>query len=333
MRWPAARCCRCCRRARSSPTRSASSPRPWAPTAPPRWARSAPRRCRCSRPVSRCKAAVAGIAMGLISGEVDGETEYVALTDILGAEDAFGDMDFKVAGTREFVTALQLDTKLDGIPAEVLAVGADPGQGRPAGDPRRDGRGDRRSRGDVALRPADHHGPGAGRQDRRGHRPQGQDHQPDPGRHRRDAVDRGRRHGLHRCDQRRGGRGRQGRRQRDRQPDHARGRRALPRHGREDDQLRRVRLADAGQGRPAPHQQAARPRRRQARRRRRGRRVRRPEDPGPDRRDRRPRQAVAGPGRRGRAAPPTRRARTSPSDLTLHTDDRPAAQRCWPVVR
>ncbi len=68
------------------------------------------------------KAAVAGIAMGLISGEVDGKTEYVALTDILGAEDAFGDMDFKVAGTREFVTALQLDTKLDGIPAEVLAA-------------------------------------------------------------------------------------------------------------------------------------------------------------------------------------------------------------------
>ena len=66
------------------------------------------------------RAAVAGIAMGLISGEVDGQTQYVALTDILGAEDAMGDMDFKVAGTREFVTALQLDTKLDGIPAEVL---------------------------------------------------------------------------------------------------------------------------------------------------------------------------------------------------------------------
>jgi polyribonucleotide nucleotidyltransferase len=68
------------------------------------------------------RASVAGIAMGLITGEVDGKTEYVALTDILGAEDAFGDMDFKVAGTREFVTALQLDTKLDGIPAEVLGA-------------------------------------------------------------------------------------------------------------------------------------------------------------------------------------------------------------------
>ncbi|HET9142396.1 polyribonucleotide nucleotidyltransferase [Actinophytocola sp.] len=67
------------------------------------------------------KAPVAGIAMGLVSDEVDGQTRYVALTDILGAEDAFGDMDFKVAGTKEFVTALQLDTKLDGIPSEVLA--------------------------------------------------------------------------------------------------------------------------------------------------------------------------------------------------------------------
>ena len=67
------------------------------------------------------KAPVAGIAMGLISDQVDGQTEYVAITDILGAEDAFGDMDFKVAGTKEFVTALQLDTKLDGIPSDVLA--------------------------------------------------------------------------------------------------------------------------------------------------------------------------------------------------------------------
>ncbi|GAA3758762.1 polyribonucleotide nucleotidyltransferase [Salinactinospora qingdaonensis] len=61
---------------------------------------------------------VAGIAMGLIR---EGD-EYVTLTDILGAEDAYGDMDFKVAGTREVITALQLDTKLDGIPASVLTA-------------------------------------------------------------------------------------------------------------------------------------------------------------------------------------------------------------------
>src|SRR6476661_211730 len=71
------------------------------------------------------KAPVAGIAMGLVSDTVVGDdgsssVQYVALTDILGAEDAFGDMDFKVAGTKSFVTALQLDTKLDGIPSEVL---------------------------------------------------------------------------------------------------------------------------------------------------------------------------------------------------------------------
>ena len=63
------------------------------------------------------KAPVAGIAMGLVYD--DGK--YVTLTDILGAEDAFGDMDFKVAGTADAVTALQLDTKIDGLPADVLS--------------------------------------------------------------------------------------------------------------------------------------------------------------------------------------------------------------------
>ena len=67
------------------------------------------------------RAPVAGIAMGLMTGEVDGQFKAVTLTDILGAEDGFGDMDFKVAGTRDFITALQLDTKLDGLPSEVLA--------------------------------------------------------------------------------------------------------------------------------------------------------------------------------------------------------------------
>ena len=76
------------------------------------------------------KAPVAGIAMGLVSDDVEidaaeggksTERRFVTLTDILGAEDAFGDMDFKCAGTKDFVTALQLDTKLDGIPSKVLA--------------------------------------------------------------------------------------------------------------------------------------------------------------------------------------------------------------------
>jgi polyribonucleotide nucleotidyltransferase len=62
------------------------------------------------------KAPVAGIAMGLIADN----GSFVTLTDILGAEDALGDMDFKVAGTRDFVTAIQLDTKVEGLPAEVL---------------------------------------------------------------------------------------------------------------------------------------------------------------------------------------------------------------------
>ena len=79
------------------------------------------------------KAPVAGIAMGLVYA--DGK--YTTLTDILGAEDAFGDMDFKVAGTADAITALQLDTKIDGIPADVLAGRARPGQGRP---PRRSSR-------------------------------------------------------------------------------------------------------------------------------------------------------------------------------------------------
>jgi len=67
------------------------------------------------------RAPVAGIAMGLVFAE----GRYTTLTDILGAEDAFGDMDFKVAGTADFVTALQLDTKIAGIPADVLAAALD----------------------------------------------------------------------------------------------------------------------------------------------------------------------------------------------------------------
>src|SRR3972149_1445063 len=71
------------------------------------------------------KAPVAGIAMGLIAHE----GEFVTLTDILGAEDALGDMDFKVAGTADVITAMQLDTKIEGLPAHVLAAALDQARG------------------------------------------------------------------------------------------------------------------------------------------------------------------------------------------------------------
>ena len=246
------------------------------------------------------RAPVAGIAMGLVSDTVDGETRYVALTDILGAEDAYGDMDFKVAGTRDYITALQLDTKLAGIPGVGAGRCADPGQGCPEHPARRDERSDRRAGRDEPVRAADHHDQDPGGQDRRGHRSQGQGDQPDPGRHRRRHLDRGRRHDLRRSGLRRQGRGRPFHDQRDRQPDDAGEGRALPRHRRQDHRIRRVRLAAARQGRPAAHLQTAPARRRIAGGERGGRGQRRPEDPGGDQRDRRPRQAVADPGGRGK---------------------------------
>ncbi len=72
----------------------------------------------CGVPIA---APVAGVAMGLVAHEGG----FATLTDILGAEDALGDMDFKVAGTADMITALQLDTKIEGLPAEVLAGALD----------------------------------------------------------------------------------------------------------------------------------------------------------------------------------------------------------------
>ena len=220
------------------------------------------------------KAPVAGIAMGLISGEVDGETQYVALTDILGAEDAMGDMDFKVAGTREFVTALQLDTKLDGIPAEVLAAALT--QAKDARLAILDVMAEAIDEPEemsihapriITVRiPVDKIGEVIG--------PKGKiinQIQDDTGATLSIEDDGTIYIGATNGEAAEAARAR---RQRDRQPDDARGRRALPRHRRQDDQLRRLRLADARQGRPAAHQQAARPGRRQAGRRRRGRRCR-----------------------------------------------------------
>ena len=83
---------------------------------------------------------VAGIAMGLIK---EGD-DYVILTDIQGAEDHLGDMDFKVAGTRFGVTALQMDIKITGVTQEILRNALSAGQGRARVHPRQDGRDDRR---------------------------------------------------------------------------------------------------------------------------------------------------------------------------------------------
>ena len=208
-RSPSGRSCRCCRRARSSRTRSARCPRRSAPTARPRWARSAPRRCRCWTPVCRSRQPVAGIAMGLVSTR-DGE--YVTLTDILGAEDAFGDMDFKVAGTKDVRHRAAARHQARRHPRLGAGRRAEAGQGRPPGDPRRHAGGHRRPGRDEPERAAHHHDQDPGRQDRRGHRPEGQDDQPDPGRHRRRDHHRGRRHDLRRRHRRPVRRGRAARR-------------------------------------------------------------------------------------------------------------------------
>ena len=115
-------------------------------------------------------APVAGIAMGLIYR--DGK--YVTLTDILGAEDALGDMDFKVAGTRDVITALQLDTKIEGLPSEVLTTALDQARDRAPVHPGQDGRGDfRASDRDERVCSSHRVDRDPQGQDRRGHRSQG----------------------------------------------------------------------------------------------------------------------------------------------------------------
>ncbi len=244
------------------------------------------------------KAPVAGIAMGLISDTVDDKTEYVALTDILGAEDAFGDMDFKVAGTRDFVTALQLDTKLDGIPSEVLAQALS--QARDArlhildvmaeaiDEP--DEMSPYAPRVTVVKIPVDKIGAVIGPkgqminsiQDETG----AQITIEDDG-----TIYVGASDGPSAA-------GRGGPDQRDRQPADAQGGRAVPGHRGQDRGVRRVRLAAAGQGRPGAHLQAGQ---RQADRQGRGRGQRRRQAAGRDRRDRPARQDQPGAGQgRGR---------------------------------
>ena len=203
------------------------------------------------------KAPVAGIAMGLVFAE----GKYTTLTDILGAEDAFGDMDFKVAGTADFVTALQLDTKIDGLPADVLAAAL-----QQASDARlqilevmHDGhrRAPRRGRRDRAE---DHQLRDPDGQDRRGDRAEGQGHQRHPAgdrrRHRRRRRRHGR-HGHHRLGRRRRGRrGRAADRAHPQPADAPIGRRDLHRPGREHHQVRCVREHPPGPRRPGAHLQA-----------------------------------------------------------------------------
>ena len=273
------------------------------------------------------KAPVAGIAMGLVSDEVDGVTEYVALTDILGAEDAFGDMDFKVAGTRDFVTALQLDTKLDGIPASVLAGALT--QARDA----------RLTILDVmaeAISEPDEMAPNAPRVisikipvDKIGEviGPKGkminsiQDDTgaditiEDDGTIYIGAVDgpsaEAARTSINSIAN----------------PTMPEVGRALPGHGGEDHQLRRVRVADARQGRPPAHLGGQEDRGQAPDRQRRGRPERRRQGAGRDQGDRRPRQAVADPRARRRrshdrrlivARAATAVEQTPGSTLTLH---------------
>ena len=83
------------------------------------------------------KKPVSGIAMGLIL-EKDG---FAVLSDILGDEDHLGDMDFKVAGTEDGITSLQMDIKIAGITAGDHEAGPGPGLGRPPAHPGRDGQG------------------------------------------------------------------------------------------------------------------------------------------------------------------------------------------------
>ena len=87
--------------------------------------------------------------MGLIMDEKTGK--YAVLSDIAGAEDHYGDMDFKVAGTAQGITALQMDIKVTGITSEIMAKALEQAQGRADAHPRRDGEDARRTRGNMST--------------------------------------------------------------------------------------------------------------------------------------------------------------------------------------
>ena len=196
------------------------------------------------------RAAVAGVAMGLIK-----EGDRVAvLTDILGSEDALGDMDFKVAGTREGVTSIQMDIKIKGLTLELMRrrCSGPTARGMHILDEM-----DKvlpRPRGAVGVRAAHHHHQGGPGQDRRDHRAQGQDDPRHPGGHGRHDQHRRRRHDHHRVGERRGRRARPADHRRDdrggRGGPHLRG------PGQEHHDLRRVRGDHARHRGAAAHQRA-----------------------------------------------------------------------------
>ncbi len=148
------------------------------------------------------KSPVAGIAMGLIIE--DGQ--YAILTDIQGLEDHLGDMDFKVAGTREGITALQMDIKIKGLSYEILSQALTQARvGRLHILDKMAEAITAAQAGDVALCAAHHHRPHRSGKDRQDHRPRRQDDPQDPGRVRRRDRHRGRRHRLYRGHRRPGG--------------------------------------------------------------------------------------------------------------------------------
>ncbi len=209
----------------------------------------------------------AGIAMGLIKED----RGFAVLSDILGDEDHLGDMDFKVAGSEQGITALQMDIKITSITFEIMKIAlpadghqdhldhlrdhedrARPGEGRASAHPRRDGQGHHRgARRRGRDRAADHGHQHQQGQDPRRHR---FGRQGDPRDHRADRHED--RHRRRRHDQ--GGRDQHGSRaEGDRlDPGHrgrARGRQDLQRQGREDRRIRRLRELPRRQGRPGPH--------------------------------------------------------------------------------
>ena len=187
-------------RGAASPTPSASSPTSSSRTAARRWRRSAAASLALMDAGVPIKAPVAGVAMGLILDEKTGK--YAVLTDIPGAEDHYGDMDFKVAGTAAGITALQMDIKVTGVPAEIMRDGA---RSRPAragctSSARWTRRSPAHRHEHLGLRAAHRHDQDPGRQDPRRHRAGRQD---DPLDHRADRREDRRRRTMARSTSRR----------------------------------------------------------------------------------------------------------------------------------